>query len=155
MSMFLFAAVLEGAALTQAMDVVAAPSSISGRYERSDGPVICLSREIHSNGRYILHRLSQPFDSTYMDGPCTRLVKDGGSCRCNLTRRFCGLALTFEPALAAAVARGFIGRVGSDRKCNVGGAPHTSNLSSFSTGLPRLCTLALCRMLLVSKRILR
>lgn len=49
--------------------------------------------------------------------------KDGGSHRCNLTRRFCGLALTFEPALAAAVACGFIGRVGSNRKCNVGGAP--------------------------------
>ena len=53
------------------MDVVAAPSSISGRYEPSDGPIICLSRGIHSGGRCILHRLSQPFDSTYMDGPCT------------------------------------------------------------------------------------
>lgn len=103
MSIFLFAAVLEGAALTQAMDVVAAPSAIPGRYERSDGPVICLSRGIHSNGRCILHRSSRPLDRTYMAG---WVVKDGGSRRCNLTRRFCGLALTFEPALAAAVACG-------------------------------------------------
>lgn len=45
-------------ALTQAIDVVAAESSISGRYGVTGGPLICLSREIHSNGRCILHGMT-------------------------------------------------------------------------------------------------